>query len=699
MAKVGIYPVEFTASIRLFLVTKTEVTIDTFALGLRFNAGTTYTVELEEGFVKETGANKFDSPAVSSLSQFTTNITGPQVQSDTPSGNNVTNNTSITYTYDRQLLAGNGNFYLYRETGSPDEEVAVFNPSDSTGSTTISGNQITLDVTGLIRAGETYYTLIDEGAVEDKDGLPAFGFDNDQEHRWTTAPSTGDFPDLSAVLTDAFAPSIAANITVNPFTDMSVTATMTATANVTKDVEADLFTQITTFVARPNFTWNNAHSMSAVVSVSTIANFTTTNNPAPLSTELNVGTPWYEAQFTVRENDLISFFVTPDATKHIKVLRNPTNQYQYQFKLYDNLTNNLLNTIPNSGYFNQGTTAHYFGVDNNAIYRTIDAIPQTTNNVITSWTAGVIQKIPFDYTGNQSLEYISDPDYDGDNADREYPGGPFTGYQAAWGDPFVQSDSNLVVMDYKAQNFNRKILYNIDTSDMSLTSTFVLPTISASSISGLDRDVDSGDWYVADINSKTIIVADFVTSDLSGTTDQTKTFIKIYNGNNFVRDITIPTGFYVLNTTDHYKINSSYAAILMYQTSNNNQSIKIYNLATGTLVRSIDPYSFGDGQQGCYLKKLDRNNNLALVRNYGYANNRSQVSGSNPIIYNNPEEVTEVINVQTGDLVSEFGLPGVIQQPYNQYIDNINDGVYSDEGRYLQVSASNNIYNTFFKKQ
>lgn len=230
MAKVGIYPVEFTASIRLTLVTKTLVNIDTFALGLRFDPATTYTVELEEGFVKETGANKFDSPAVSNLSQFTTNSTGPQVQVDEPQdgGTAVTNNTFIRYTYNRQLLAGDGNFYLYRETGSPDEEVAVFNPSDSTANCVISGNQITLDVTGLIRAGETYYTLIDEGAVEDKDGLAAFGFDNDQEHRWTTAPSTGDFPDLSAVLTDAFAPNFYANANFLFALLGSVIATQTA---------------------------------------------------------------------------------------------------------------------------------------------------------------------------------------------------------------------------------------------------------------------------------------------------------------------------------------------------------------------------------------------------------------------------------------------------------------------------------------
>jgi hypothetical protein len=199
MAKVGIYPVEFTASIRLSLVTKTEVTIDTFALGLRFDAGTTYTVELEEGFVKETGANKFDSPAVGNLSQFTTNSTGPQIQQDEPSGNAVTNNTFIRYTYDRQILAGNGNYELYK-VGSPDTLLRTYNPSDSTANNTISSNQITLDVTGLIDAAETYYVLIDEGAVEDRDGLPAFGFDNDQEHRWTTAPSTNvDFPDLTSL--------------------------------------------------------------------------------------------------------------------------------------------------------------------------------------------------------------------------------------------------------------------------------------------------------------------------------------------------------------------------------------------------------------------------------------------------------------------------------------------------------------------
>lgn len=257
-----------------------KVVIDTFAAGVKFDPATTYTIDLEQDFVKETEGSKFPNPAVTGLGQFTTNFTGPQVQTETPSGNNVTNNTSITYTYDRQLLAGNGNYYLYRETGSPDEEVAVFNASDSTGRSTISGNQITLDVTGFMRAGETYYTLIDEGAVEDKDGLAAFGFDNDQEHRWTTA--TTDFPDLSAVMTDAFAPTIAANITVNPFTTMNVTATVYANGGRLLDPGTiTMSSQFTTNLL--GVTWVFYSNMTVTANQSTATNYIA-NHSAQINT-------------------------------------------------------------------------------------------------------------------------------------------------------------------------------------------------------------------------------------------------------------------------------------------------------------------------------------------------------------------------------------------------------------------------------
>jgi len=225
---------------------KKKVVVDTYAAGVRFDPGATYTIEYEAGFVKGTENNEFLSPANTSAGSFTTNSTGPQVQTDEPSGSSVTNNTFIRYTYDRQILAGDGNYYLYK-VGSPDVLLQTYNPSDSTANNTISNNQITLNTTGFIDANETYYVLIDQGAVEDKDGLAAFGFNNDQEHRWSTAPSTNvDFPDLSATLTGAFSPVATLNYAVANFvSQMANSFQMSADVTAINPVSANLTASFT----------------------------------------------------------------------------------------------------------------------------------------------------------------------------------------------------------------------------------------------------------------------------------------------------------------------------------------------------------------------------------------------------------------------------------------------------------------------
>ena len=192
-----------------------KVVVDTYAAGVRFDAGETYTVEYEAGFVKGTENNEFLSPATTG-GTFTTNTTGPAVQTFEPAdgGTNITNNTFIRYTYDRNILAGNGNYNLYK-VGSPDSLIATYNPSDSTANNLISGNQITLVTTGLIDANETYYVLIDAGAVEDKDGLPTPAFSSTTDHRWTTAQSTNvDFPDLISL--QASSGTLTCSATKNP---------------------------------------------------------------------------------------------------------------------------------------------------------------------------------------------------------------------------------------------------------------------------------------------------------------------------------------------------------------------------------------------------------------------------------------------------------------------------------------------------
>jgi hypothetical protein len=685
MAKVGIYPVEFSTNIRLTLVTKTLVNVDTFALGLRFDPATTYTVELEEGFVKETGANKFDSPGVGNLSQFTTNFTGPQIQVDEPSGSSVTNNTFIRYTYNRQLLAGNGNYYLYRETGSTDEEVAVFNASDSTGGSTISGDQITLDVTGLMRAGETYYVLIDEGAVEDKDGLAAFGFDNDQEHRWTTAPSTDvNFPDLSAVMTEAFAPTIAVNITVNPLTDMSITAAMTPTVNVIRDGVAPLFIDNTGFAARPNFTWDNAQSVSSQASQSAVVNFTTTNNVAPLSAEVDIGTPWFE-RLLINDSDQVDLRFTPDGTKYVRFYTDPSSLKRYKAEVYDFESGSLLNTIPSTGYRNVGFQSSNVGVgtfaiDNGNIYVGISGFPTGSTQ-----TEGQIQKFPFTYETGDTIAYITDPDY---YADNNIGGSP--GVQL---DPTLYNigSAQIKMLDSNGGN-PHAILYTIDTQSFSVTHTFEPPTIEAGDITDLASDVE---WsYLGIGGTKTLITAPFYSVSNSNNIDLSKTLMKVYQNSTFKCDLAIPSGYKTTKANPVCAVNSSYAAVMLQSTTDDNDyKIRIYNADNGLFVRDIQDWYWNKSgvlqnsdanevldRAPTYLR-LDESNNV-YYRLYNLKQTDDYYVNGN-LIRNYADYLTRIRNCATGNTVGDFDIAGLTTE-YPQ-----ENRIIAYGGRYLNTLVSN----------
>ena len=196
MAQIYLYPKTFEVVTKCQLNNnRKKVVVDTYAAGITFTAGASYTIDLEEDFVKETGGSRFSNPSQTGFASFTVPSTGPAITSQTPTGTSVTNNTEITYVYERNILVGTGNFELYKETGATDQLVQSFDVATS-NLITISGNQVTLNVTGLIDAGETYYVLIDTGAITDKDSIDAPGYSTDQGHNFSTAASTGDFPDL-----------------------------------------------------------------------------------------------------------------------------------------------------------------------------------------------------------------------------------------------------------------------------------------------------------------------------------------------------------------------------------------------------------------------------------------------------------------------------------------------------------------------
>jgi len=94
------------------------------------------------------------------------------VASTSPAVNStyVTNGTSLTITFDRQVIANSGNIQLYR-VASPDVLVHSFDVTNSS-EVTVSGYTVTLNTTNYIKSFQTYYYLIDAGYVKDFGGIP-----------------------------------------------------------------------------------------------------------------------------------------------------------------------------------------------------------------------------------------------------------------------------------------------------------------------------------------------------------------------------------------------------------------------------------------------------------------------------------------------------------------------------------------------
>jgi hypothetical protein len=152
-----------------------RVTINTNSLNVPWSLGTTYRIALDAGFVAEPGNNRSGNPAVNNLVTFTTNASRPQLNSTNPSNgdNDVTNNTSITLTFSRNVEAGPGTIRLYRADNT-DELIYTYNMGDPAW-VTISNTTVTLKTTGLLREEELYLLLIDNNAIRDLDNFTYLG--------------------------------------------------------------------------------------------------------------------------------------------------------------------------------------------------------------------------------------------------------------------------------------------------------------------------------------------------------------------------------------------------------------------------------------------------------------------------------------------------------------------------------------------
>jgi len=280
-----------------------RVSIDTELLGVNWQPNTQYRIAVEPDFVRQEGGNQLPNPEITNLRTFTTNSTGPEALVDVPNGNNVINNTFISIQFNRNIKAGNGNFYLYERVGGVDTLIATFNPSDSTGSVTMDGDTITMNTLGLIRAGTNYYLLFEEGAVTDRDGFDAPGWPTDDtQFNFTTAPSTGDFPDLSANLVNAFTPTIGVGV-IEQFAFLATApASLTCTARLIANPSVNLDAFLNA-ITTANFDWSPSRSL--LMSANVVTNNQklvgiTASNTAQASTDFTVGffrdgSPWFDA--------------------------------------------------------------------------------------------------------------------------------------------------------------------------------------------------------------------------------------------------------------------------------------------------------------------------------------------------------------------------------------------------------------------
>jgi hypothetical protein len=156
------------------------VTIDLKDLNLDLDKASTYTIEIEEGFVSSAA----DSSTNNSQSEnYTTDANGPLLGDTTPDlGETNSFAAIIEFVYPVRLRVTSGNFYLYKD-GSPDELIETI-PYNS-NRVNVTENKIRLNVSGLLDDLTTYYILSDNEIISNLIGLES-GITNEDVIKWTT---------------------------------------------------------------------------------------------------------------------------------------------------------------------------------------------------------------------------------------------------------------------------------------------------------------------------------------------------------------------------------------------------------------------------------------------------------------------------------------------------------------------------------
>jgi hypothetical protein len=150
----------------------TRVDIDFSQLDIDWVPGTSYTIQLGEGFVKEDGGEEQPSPANANFFSFTTNATGAAISSVSPVTTSIINTLGpVVFNYNRKISISTGSIKLYK-TATPDVLIHTY---DVTGDeVNLGSNQTSLEVSignYINTPNSQYYFLFDADVVRDADNF------------------------------------------------------------------------------------------------------------------------------------------------------------------------------------------------------------------------------------------------------------------------------------------------------------------------------------------------------------------------------------------------------------------------------------------------------------------------------------------------------------------------------------------------
>lgn len=152
----------------------------------KFEEGVKYYVSVASGVFTDASSNTFDGISNKEDWYFTTGFTPPSIVEFSPENEstNVSIDTDLEITFDKDVQAGNGKIFIYT---NGDEVLDML----ASVAATFNGEQVTIELPESLEASTEYYVLIDEFAFVSENGAAFAGIDSDSEWTFTTEIITG----------------------------------------------------------------------------------------------------------------------------------------------------------------------------------------------------------------------------------------------------------------------------------------------------------------------------------------------------------------------------------------------------------------------------------------------------------------------------------------------------------------------------